>query len=89
MPKNPKLLNPKIGKDNKGRELLQFQEDHKVKWQEYTFQEVVDSVVVESINAAVDAQYVEELEDDYVEYKNQTIKTMIKQLRMCYAITTK
>ena len=43
---NPELLNPKIEDDTKGRKLIQFQEDHKVKWQEYTFQEVVDSVTV-------------------------------------------
>ena len=55
--------------DTKGREIIQFQEYHKVKWQEYTFQEVVDSMAVESIIADVNAQYAEELEEDYVGYK--------------------
>ena len=32
-----------------------------VKWQEYTFQEVVDLVAVEAIFATADAQYVEEI----------------------------
>ena len=41
-----------------------------MEWQEYPFQEVVDSVAVESIVAAGDAQYVEELKEDYVGYKN-------------------
>ena len=43
-----------------------MQEYHKVKWQEYTFQEVVDSVAVKAIAAVVNAQYLEELEEDYV-----------------------
>ena len=38
-------------------------------------------MVVEAIVAADDAQYVEELEEDYVGYKNQTIKMMIAQLQ--------
>ena len=39
--------------------------------------------------AAVDAQYGEELTEDYVGYKNQTIKKMVTQLRTWYVITTK
>ena len=46
-------------------------------------------MAVEAIVAAVDTQYVEELKEDYVGYKNQTIKTMVIQLRMWYVITTK
>ena len=60
--KRPKLINPKIDDDTKGREILQLQEDHKVNWQEYTFQEVIDSMAVEAIVAAVDAKYMEQLE---------------------------
>ena len=63
---NPELLNPKIEDNNKGREIPQFQKDQKVKWQDYTFQEVVDSVAVKAIAAVVNAQYLEELEEDYV-----------------------
>ena len=50
---------------------------------------MVDSVAVESIFAAVDAQYVKELKEDYTGYKNQTINTMINQLSTWYVITTK
>ena len=53
---NPKLLKPKIEDNIKVHELLQFQEDHKVNWKEYNFQEVVDSVEVETIVTAVYAQ---------------------------------
>ena len=35
--KRPKLINPKIDDDTKGREILQLQEDHKVNWKDYTF----------------------------------------------------
>ena len=59
--KRPKLLNLKIEYDTKGRGILQIQEDHKVHFQEYNFQEVINAVAVEAIFAAVDAQYVEQL----------------------------
>ena len=57
--KKPDLINPKIEDITQGRELLQLQAYHKVEWQDYTFQEVVESVAVEAIVASVDAQYVE------------------------------
>ena len=41
------------------------------------------------IIADVDAQYVEQLEEDYVGYKNQNIRTMVKKLQTWYVITTK
>ena len=50
---------------------------------------MVDSVAVEANVAAVDAQYVEELEEDYDGCKNQAIKTMTTQIRKWYVITTK
>ena len=85
----PKLLNPRIEYSTQGRDLLQFQVDQKVKWQECNFQEVVDLVTVESIVAAVDAQYVEEIKEEYLKYKNQTIMTTVTQIRTIYDITTK
>ena len=50
---------------------------------------MVDSVVVKSIVAAIDTQYVKELKEDYVWYKNQMIKTMITHLSMWYFTTNK
>ena len=44
---------------------------------------------VEAIVAAADAQYVEELKEDYVRYKNQTIDTFVAKLSTWYVITTK
>ena len=49
-----------------GRALLQLQEEHKVEWQEYKFQTVLDAIGVEDIVAAVDNQYVKELSEDYI-----------------------
>ena len=42
-----------------------------MEWQEYTFQTVLDAIGVKSIVTAVDNQYVEELSEDYIGYKNQ------------------
>ena len=46
-------------------------------------------MAVEDIVTAVVVQYVGELKEDYVGYKNQTIKTIVTQIRTWYAITTK
>ena len=58
-------------------------------WQEYIFQTVLDVIDVEAIVAAVDDQYVEELSEDYIGYKNQTIATMITHLQTWFLITNK
>ena len=60
-----------------------------MEWQEYTFQTVLDAIGVESIVAVVDDQYVEELSEDYIGYKNQTIATMITHLQTWFVITNK
>ena len=57
------------------------------KWSEYHFVLIVDAVAVEAITAAVDEQYIDELHEEYVHYKNASIKTMIKQLRSWFVIT--
>ena len=48
---------------------------------------VIDAVAVEAIAAAVEEQYIDKLREEYVGYKNATIKTMIKQLRSWFVIT--
>ena len=50
---------------------------------------MVNSVAVKAIDLAVDAQYVEELKEEYVGYANQTINTMFTQIYTWYVITTK
>ena len=51
-----------------------------MEWQEFTLQTFIDEVDVESIYGAVENQFVEELSEDYIQYKNQTVATMFKQL---------
>ena len=60
-----------------------------MQWQEYTLQTVLDEIGVKAIAAAVDYQYVEELSEDYIGYKNQTIATMIMHLQTWSIITNK
>ena len=62
--KKPELLNLIIKNSPQGRKLLQFKADQKFKCQDYTFQEVVNSVEVEAIVAAIDMQYVKELKEE-------------------------
>ena len=45
--------------------------------------------MVKFIVTAVDAKYVEELKEDYVGHKKQTIKTLVTHLSTWYVITTK
>ena len=85
----PARINAQITDATVGRALLQLQEEHKVEWQEYTFQTVLDAIGIEAIAAAVDDQYVEELSEDYIGYKNQTIPTMIAHLQTWFVITNK
>ena len=68
------LPSSRISDSTNGQKFLYLQEDQKFKCQEYTFKEVVNSVAVEAIFSAVDAQYIEEPKEDYVGHKNQTIK---------------
>ena len=87
--KKTDLINPIIEDRTQGQELLQLQAYQRVEWQEYTFQEVVKSAADEAIVTDVNAQYVEELKEDYVRYKNKTIKKIVTHLRTWYVITTK
>ena len=48
---------------------------------------VIDAVAVEAIAAAVDEQYLDELREEYVGYRNATIKTMLDRLRAWFVIT--
>ena len=85
--KKPALIHPNTANDTKGRDLVQFQEDHKLRWMEYHFHIVINAVEVEAIVAAVGEQYMDKLKDDYVGYNNQTIKTMVLQLPTWFFIT--
>ena len=63
--------------------------DHNLACQEFWLQEAVDSIIVDRIvREVIDAAYVEELEDDYVGYSGQTIKTIVQHLRTEWCIVT-
>ena len=62
---------------------------HNLACQEFWKQEAVDALIVDKIvREAVDPTYVEELDDDYVGYSGQTIKTIIQHLRNEWCIVT-
>ena len=56
---------------------------------EFWTQEAVDSIIVDRIvTEIIDAPYVEELEEDYVGYANQTIKTVLAHLKTTWCTVT-
>ena len=62
---------------------------HNLACQEFWKQEAVDALIVDKIvREAVDFTYVEELEDDYVGYSGQMIKTIVQHLRTEWCIVT-
>jgi len=62
---------------------------HAIANQEFWKQEAVNAIIVERIvSKIVDATYVEELEDDYVSYSGQTIKTIIAHIKRKWCIAT-
>jgi hypothetical protein len=62
---------------------------HAIANQEFWKQEAVNAIIVERIvNEIVDATYVEELEDDYVGYSGQTIKTIIAHIKREWCTVT-
>jgi hypothetical protein len=63
--------------------------DHNLACQEFWKQESVDAIIVDKIvREAVDAAYVEELDDDYIGYGAQTIKTILEHLRTEWCVVT-
>ena len=62
---------------------------HAIANQEFWKQEAVNAIIVERIvSEIVDATYVEELEDDYVGYSGQTIKTIIAHIKREWCTVT-
>ena len=63
--------------------------DHNLECQEFWKQEAVDAVIVDKIvREGVDASYIEELDDDFIGYSAQMIKTLIEHLRCEWCIVT-
>jgi hypothetical protein len=63
--------------------------NHKVKIKDYYKQESTVAIIVKRVvTEAVDKIYVEELEDEYIGYSNQTIKSLIQHLKDEWCIVT-
>ena len=62
---------------------------HAVKWVEYHNQEGVTEVVVNRIvTEAIDEQYTKELEDEYMGYANETIKSTLAHIKNEWVVIT-
>jgi len=62
---------------------------HNLACQEFWKQEAVDALIVNKIICkAIDPMYVKELEDDYMGYSGQTIKTIVQHLQTEWCIIT-
>jgi hypothetical protein len=63
--------------------------DHNLECQEFWKQESVDVIIVDKIvRKAVDTVYVEELDDDYIGYGAQTIKSILEHLCTKWCVVT-
>jgi hypothetical protein len=73
-------INPKINKLFTPCEIPTLQEDRKTLQKEFKLQEAVTTIGVQHIIDSVEEKYVEELNEDYIGYANQTIKTLLTHL---------
>jgi len=56
--------------------------DHNLACQEFWLQEAVNTIIIDCIvREVIDAAYIKELEDNYVGYNTQTIKSILSHLR--------
>jgi hypothetical protein len=63
--------------------------DHNLECQEFWKQESVDAIIVDKIvREAVDTAYVEELDDDYIGYGAQTIKSILEHVHTEWCVVT-
>jgi hypothetical protein len=76
----PPAVNPAIKDDTPQCELLCLQVDTKNLQKAFDLQEAVTNIGVQCIINSVEEQYVEELNEDYFGYANQTIKSLLKHL---------
>jgi hypothetical protein len=82
-------INPKINDKSSPYEILTLQDEWKTLQKEFDLQEAVTSIVVQRIIECMEEQYVEELNEDYFGYANQTIKILLNHLhtKWCKVMT--
>jgi hypothetical protein len=76
----PPAVNPAIKDNTAQHKLLHLQADTKNLQKAFDLQEAVTNIGVQRIIDSVEEQYVEELNEDYFGYTNQTIKSLLKHL---------
>jgi hypothetical protein len=76
----PPLVNPAIKDDTPQRELLHLQADMKDLQKSFDLQEAITNIGVQRIINSVEEQHVDELNEDYFGYANQTIKSLLEHL---------
>ncbi len=77
----PTTINPKINKLSNPYEILTLQEEMKTLQKVFELQEAVTTIGVQCIIDSVKEQYIKELNEDYFDYTNQTIKMLLTHLR--------
>ena len=85
----PPLVHPLIDNNTTTLERAQLNASQSIKLTAYYTQEVTDEVMVERlVNEIFDKHYVEDMEDKYVGFANQTIKTILNHIKNEWVIVT-
>jgi hypothetical protein len=77
----PDAINKDITATSTPLEILTFQEERKKLQREYDLQEAVTNIGVQHIIGSVEEQYIKELNKEYFEYANNTIKSVLRHLQ--------
>ena len=85
--KKPKLINPDITDETKGRDLQRLQEKQLGKWSDYLYQRVLYQVGGEIIVAVVPEQYIKPIYTQYVGYNSLMILQFFAQLQKWFVIS--
>ncbi len=85
------MVNPTIKDDTPQHKLLRLQAETKDLKKAFELQEAVTNIGVQCIIDSIEEQYVEELNEDYFGYANQTIKSLLAHLHTnwCKVMTKK
>jgi hypothetical protein len=76
----PPAVNPAIKDNTPQRKLLRLQADTKNLQKVFDLQEAVTNIGVQRIINSIEGQYVEDFNDDYFGYANQTMKSLLEHL---------
>ena len=77
----PPLLSPRLTDTTTTTDGKTFAAEHRQVWFEYYLNQAVDLYSVAAIVASTDAQYLAELEMDYIGFAEETTQTMLAHLR--------